>query len=256
LPKVQLAGPAEVVFSKIRKSTYTVLALTPEPGGPAGWRLRIRMRLSSASGSGGMNFWDSSFRLLIDGVPRAPDSRLNEIVDSGSSKDGDVTFDVPNGTQTLALRVLHYNEAADLPLTLIGAPPAPTIADRLRAGPRTLALAGLPEVVFTKPTPATFTVLGVTSEARHSGVYGVRFRVRMAVPVGPGANFWDDQFRLLVDDVARAPDSHLSLVVDGGAALDGDVTFEVPRDARSLTLRITNQGSDSADLPLEMGAAK
>jgi hypothetical protein len=255
LPQLRLAGPAEVTFSKIRKATYTILALTPEAGGTDRWRLRVRIRLTAAPNSGGINFWDSSFRLLIDGVPRAPDANLNEIVDSGASKDADLTWDVPNGTQSLALRVQHYGESGDLPLALSGAPPA-AVDSPPEAGPVALALAAARNAVFTGPPPATFTVLSVASEARRSGVYGVRVRVRMAVPAGQAANFWDDQFRLLVDGVPRAPDSHLNLTVDGGAALDGDVTFEVPDAAQSLTLRIQHAADTVADLPLKVVPAR
>ncbi len=78
----------------------------------------------------------------------------------------------------------------------------------------------------------------------------------MAVPTGMAANFWDDQFRLLVNGVPRAPDSNLNLTVEGGAALDGDVTFEVPDTAQSLTLRIQHGADAAADLPLKMEPKK
>jgi len=252
LPQVRLAGPAELTFGKIRKSTYTVLALTPEPGDNAGWRLRARLRLSAAPNSGGMNFSDSSFRLLIDGVPRAPDSTLNEIVDSAASKDGELVWVVPRGAQSLTLRVHHYSESGDLPLALSGAPAAPPAA--AAAGPVALTLGAPAEVQFTRPAPATFTVLSVASRARRSGIYGVDVRVRLAVPAGAVAtNFWNDQFRLLVDGVPRAPDNELmNLVVESGSARDGEVSFEVPASAKTLTLRIQYAENAVADLPLKM----
>jgi hypothetical protein len=255
LPRVVLAGAGEITFSKIRRSTYTVLALKPEMaanGDDHQWRLRATVRLSAAPGSGGINFWDSSFRLLIDGVPRAPDSKINEIVDSGASKEGDFTWDVPHGTRTLALRVHHYGEAGDLALTLSGDAPAPVTA-ATAPGPVVLGLGAPPEVQFTKPRPVTFTVLSVVSRPMRSGVYGVHIRVRMALPANAvAANFWSDQFRLLVDGVPRAPDSDLSVVVEGGSARDGEVIFEVPTTARSMALRIQWAESAVADLPLKV----
>lgn len=255
LPQVVLAGAGEVTFSKIRKSTYTVLALKPEPaanGDDRQWRLRATVRLSAAPGSGGINFWDSSFRLLIDGISRAPDSRINEIVDSGASKDGDLTWDVPHGTRTLALRVHHYSEAGEIALALSGDALAPVTA-ATAPGPVVLGLGAPAEVQFTKPGPVTFTVLSVASRPMRSGVYGVHVRVRMALPANAvAANFWSDQFRLLVDGVPRAPDSDLNVVVEGGSARDGEVIFEVPTAARSLALRIQWAESAVADLPLKV----
>jgi hypothetical protein len=252
LPQVRLAGPAALSFGSVRPSTYAVLALTPEPGDNAGWRLRVRIRLSAAPNSGGMSFSDSSFRLLIDGVPRAPDSRLNEIVDSAASKDADLTWSVPQGAQSLVLRVHHYSESGDLPLALSGGPPAPAAA-ATAAGPVALSLGVPAEVQFTKPSPATFTVLSVASRARRSGIYGVHARVRLTLPAGAVAtNFWSDQFRLLVDGVPRAPDSELNVVVETGSARDGEVSFEVPASAKTLTLRIQYAENAVADLPLKM----
>jgi TIR domain len=254
LPQISLAGPAELGFEKHRPSSYRVLALLPEPGHDAGWRLRAKIRLSAAPNSGGMGFWDSSFRLLIDGVPRAPDNRINEMVDSAASKDGELVWVVPPGVRSLVLRVHHYGESGELPLALSGAPPAPAVASSASAaGPIALALGAPAEVQFTRPAPATFTVLGISSRARRSGVHGVHVRLRMTLPAGAvPANFWNDQFRLLVDGVPRAPDSDLNLVVEGGSARDGEVAFEVPTSAKALVLRIQYAADAVADLPLKM----
>jgi hypothetical protein len=52
-----------------------------------------------------MNFWDRSFRLLVDGVPRAPISGLNEIVEGQSAKEGDIVFEVPAGENKVVLQI-------------------------------------------------------------------------------------------------------------------------------------------------------
>lgn len=250
LPQVRLDGPAAVSFGTVRASTYSVLALEPELGSSQTWRLRVRVRLSAAPNSGGMNFWDSSFRLLVDGVPRAPVSNLNEIVESGAAKDGDVLFDVPWAVQSLVLAVRHYGETAELPLAVSGtrAPVPPS----LPPGPRRVTLDGPAELSFAKSPRTTYTVLALASERRRPGVLGLRFRIRMHVLDGAGANFWDDRFRLLVDGVPRAPDSNLNLVVDAAAAKDGEITFEVPESARQLALRVVHTADAFADLPLKL----
>ena len=251
LPQVKLAGPADATFTAMRGSTYSVLTLTPEIGTNAQWRLRLRVRLKTGPQSGGMNFWDSAFRLVVDGVPRAAVSTLNEIVEGGASKEGDIVFAVPWAVQTLALRIHHYAETADLPLAVSGtrASEPPT----LPTGPRRVTLDGPAELAFTSSPHAIYTILAVASEARRPGVFGLRVRMRMLVQDRYDANFWDDRFRLLVDGQPLEPDSRLNEVVGGDAAKDADITFEVPETARALVLHVQNNAKDSADVPLKLG---
>jgi hypothetical protein len=259
LPKVTLAAPAEIVFTKPTGTTYTVLGIAPEARVPGVYGLRFRMRMAvPASSGGGAGFSDASFRLLIDGVPRAPDSTLNELVPGGSAKDGDISFEVPDGTQTLALRIVHhdgYNVTADVPLAIDGAGPALPVA-ALPAGPRSIAVDGPRELTFTRAGHVTYTVLDIATEPLQPGTFGLRVRMRLYCHSGGGgAGFWADSFRLLVDGVPRAPTSRLNLVVGNRAALDGDVTFEVPDAAQSLVLRVIHHAGYGiqADLPLKLG---
>ena len=104
----------------IRDSTYTVLAIDAHPRSPTHFALQFRIRLLTLT-SMDMNFWDSSFRLLIDGLPSAPDSNLNELVPGNSAKDGMVSFQVPYDVRSLALRIIHHDSLGDiseLPLRL------------------------------------------------------------------------------------------------------------------------------------------
>lgn len=254
LPQVRLAGPAEAKFTAMRGSTYTVLALTPEAGSADRWHLRLRVRLATAANSGGMNFWDSSFRLLVDGVPRAPDSTLNELVEPGAAKDGDLLFSVPWAVQRLALRVHHYGETADLPFT-VGGTREPQQAS-LPAGPRPLMIDGPAELTFPRGPRATYTILALGTESRRPGVFGLRLRMRMHVFDNYAANFGDSQFRLLIDGVPHEADSAFNRVVGGAAAGDGDITFEVPDSARQLTLRVIHTAELTADVPLKTAPAK
>jgi hypothetical protein len=68
------------------------------------------------------------------------------------------------------------------------------------------------------------------------------------------ANFWTATFRLLVDDVPRAPTNDLNKVVDGQSAAEGDVVFEIPATTRRVTLRILS-GDEHADVPLDVTTA-
>lgn len=254
LPQVRLAGPSEAKFTTMRGSTYSVLAVAPEAGTPERWHLRLRVRLATNPNSGGMNFWDSSFRLLVDGVPRAPDSTLNEVVESGAAKDGDLVFSVPWTAQSLALRVTHYGESAELPFTVSGTRPPQPVS--LPIGPRRVTLDGPAELKFPRSPRATYSILAVGTESRRPGVFGMRLRMRMHVLDSYSANFGDSQFRLLIDGVPHEADSGYNKVVGGGAAEDGDITFEVPDGARQLALRVIHSAELSADVPLTLAPAK
>jgi hypothetical protein len=119
-PRVALAGPAEVSFDKYRPSTYSILGIETQPRTPTHYGLRLKVRLLTRT-SMDMNFWDSAFRLVIDGVPSAPDSNLNLLVPGNAALDGEVIFQVPYAARALMLRVIHHDslgEVADLPLRI------------------------------------------------------------------------------------------------------------------------------------------
>ena len=65
------------------------------------------------------NFWAASFRLLVDGVPRAPENNLDEVVDSHSAKEGTVEFVIPDSTTDVGLQIGEVGDGAPtIPITL------------------------------------------------------------------------------------------------------------------------------------------
>jgi hypothetical protein len=83
--------------------------------------LRFTIRMTS-NGAFGDNFWDCSFRLLVDGVPRAPISRLNKVVQRHSAEDGDVVFVIPAATHSTVSRIQKGNESTEIPVDLLAMP--------------------------------------------------------------------------------------------------------------------------------------
>ena len=65
-----------------------------------------------------VNFWNRTFRLEVDGVPRAPVGDLNEVVDANSARRGEVEFVFDDRVETLALLVGDDREKARVPLRL------------------------------------------------------------------------------------------------------------------------------------------
>lgn len=64
------------------------------------------------------NFWSSSYRLIVDDLPRAPSNSLNEVVPADSGKDGVVIFEVPVGTKEVVLQISSGDEKSRLPFKL------------------------------------------------------------------------------------------------------------------------------------------
>jgi hypothetical protein len=64
------------------------------------------------------NFWAASYRLVIDGVPRAPTNGLNEVVQGESAKEGEVIFEVPAEAKQVVLRISAGDERTEIPFAL------------------------------------------------------------------------------------------------------------------------------------------
>ena len=98
-------------------AVYKILATQLDPYHAEQRTLRFTVRMTNDSGYPD-NFWDDSFRLLVDGVARAPKSGLNKLVDGHSAEEGDVTFVIPAETQSAVLRVRNSSESTDVPVDL------------------------------------------------------------------------------------------------------------------------------------------
>ena len=80
-------------------------------------------------------------------------------------------------------------------------------------------------------------------------------RVKLAVRYLNGgrhpANFWSASYRLLVDDVPRAPTNSLNEVVAGESAKEGEVVFELPVSVKDVVLQISS-GDERSRIPLTL----
>jgi hypothetical protein len=97
---------------------YDILAMETELRNMNEWVLRVPVRMTTTS-QYPANFWDATFRLVIDGVPRAPISGLNEVVPGNSAVDGEVEFVVPANAGSLVLRLLDGSNTVDIPIRTI-----------------------------------------------------------------------------------------------------------------------------------------
>ena len=116
--RVSLPSGASVVLPSNRGvATYQVLGVQAERRGADKLTFKISIRLSNA-GPADVGFWNDTFRLLVDGVPRAPVSFLNTSVEARAAKDAEVEFEVPLAAKTLALQIADEKNGDTLPLRL------------------------------------------------------------------------------------------------------------------------------------------
>ena len=113
---VRLPSPSQVKLAH-GDIVIDLLRARLEPYNATTRSLELRVRLTN-NGNYGVNFWTATFRLVVDGVPRAPTNGLNEVVDGRAAKDGDVVFDVPTEAKSVALRLIWGDEQTDVPFDL------------------------------------------------------------------------------------------------------------------------------------------
>ena len=99
---------------ELGEAKYQFLRVVTQTRNLDTFSLHIQVRLLNESPYPA-NFWDSTFRLLVDGVPRSPVSHLNEVVDGRSAKEGEVEFIVPSSATSLVLQLHHSSESAEVP---------------------------------------------------------------------------------------------------------------------------------------------
>jgi hypothetical protein len=64
------------------------------------------------------NFWSRSFRLIVNDLPQAPTHLLDELVQPGAVKDGDVMFELPASSKDVVLEISAGDEKSRLPINL------------------------------------------------------------------------------------------------------------------------------------------
>ena len=79
--------------------------------------LALTIRCAVDRGAGSVNFWDRNIRLLVDGVPRAPDESVNELVGPGASKDAAFVFLLEQRPETLKLTI-HNGRTIEIPIDM------------------------------------------------------------------------------------------------------------------------------------------
>ncbi len=98
-------------------------------------------------------------------------------------------------------------------------------------------------------TSCIFKVLSAQTERSWPDLYSLPMIVRVTNAGSLTTNFGDSNFRLLVDDVPRAPTDNLSDLVNAHSAKEGTIVFAIPVNATRLVLQF-QMGDETATFPL------
>lgn len=102
---------------RLGSATFTLLKAEVSPRTTETDGLQIRLRLMN-HGRYDVAFSVRWFRLIVDGVPTAPEGELYDIVPAESAKEDDLIFVVPHGTTGAILKISYVDDSTEIPLAL------------------------------------------------------------------------------------------------------------------------------------------
>jgi len=210
--------------------------------------LALRFRFSN-DGPIGVLVGDDAFRLAVGSNVLVPTSGLLETVASHSVRQGVIRFQVPAEARQAVLRVRIQAAAAELPLDLspTGRPAETEQADTGDALSRAILA---PVVREPRPLIAGYTLTRATAR-RFVNALRIVVTIRVTNRNRYPRYFDSSGFRLLVDGQATAPVDGPNQAVASNSDASGDVVFDVPPSARTVTLRVSEQRS-VAEVPLDL----
>jgi hypothetical protein len=117
---------SDAVFPKfeaevnIENMVYRILWMEPDHSAPGRISLLFGIRVTEKGGSSDESVLPTSFRLLVDGVPREPNLHPSfiEAMAPNSAKDGMIKFTVPSTVTDLKLQVIRRNNMRLIPIDL------------------------------------------------------------------------------------------------------------------------------------------
>jgi hypothetical protein len=98
-------------------------------------------------------------------------------------------------------------------------------------------------------------ILSAELEPLNSENQALKLLVRYTNKQRYPANFWSDSYRLIVNQVPRAPTNFLDEVVSPDSAKEGKVEFKLPANTTEVDLQISS-GDEKSRLHFDLTAAK
>jgi hypothetical protein len=143
--------------------------------------------------------------------------------------------------------------ASTIGTTTTGAPVQPSssgnVASTARPAVNSITL-GAGQVI--KREDRTYTILKIQLDENDSTEFELSITARMLNEGRFPANFWNDNFRLVIDGVPHEPVGSLDEVVGANAAKDGVVKFVVPKGSKTVELQIDRFGPSAPSLGIAL----
>jgi hypothetical protein len=98
----------------------------------------------------------------------------------------------------------------------------------------------------------TYTILKIQLDENDATEFALEITARMLNDGRFPANFWNDNFRLVIDGVPHAPVGSLNEVVAANAAKDGVVKFAVSKNAKTVELQVDRFGPSAPSLAIAL----
>jgi len=148
--------------------------------------------------------------------------------------------------------IRQARSGGDVPKPVISSPPIVS-ASAPSAGADAVTSVTLPEIHQIKLAggAAVITVLSAELEPIEAERRSLKFVVRHLNTSRYATNFWSSSYRLLIDDIPRAPTNDLNEIIPGDSAKEGEVVFEVPARTRDVVLQISS-GEEKRRIPFRL----
>ena len=188
-----------------------------------------------------VNFWDDSFRLSVGGEVLSPTSGLNAIAPGNSLRYGIITFRLRPQMRSGTLRIVSYQQMADIPLDLspTGRPPVDEQAEIADSMSQAIQAAVVREAVPLHTGGDVSVTLLSASTRRFANTLRLNLSLRMANSGRNDAHSTQIMMRVEAGGEQRAPYLFPNEIIAAKATANGTAAFDLPPTATRAVVRTT-----------------
>jgi hypothetical protein len=243
IPRVAEIAHSDLIYTLISAS------VTPNTNNSA---VRLRIRVSN-EGRYDANFWDDSFRLVVNGGMLAPTSGLNKLVPGHSIDQGIVTFEAPRGASKVSLRIEYQGQTGEVPLDL--SPSAGPAEDEKKDPGNVLSSAILTKVMNEPKVLLNEQYLRCNLITVTTRRFANKLRAMIGLRVGNSSTVPEHSsvllLRLRVDNQLLAPVREPNEVLQPNTEQSVDYVFDFPPSVTHTVLQARVRNS-MAEIPLDL----
>jgi serine/threonine protein kinase len=236
----------------VKDDLYKVLSARLERYASDKLVLRLTVRLLHNT-DGSINYWDDSFRLIVDGAALAPTKAPNLVVSPYAAMDAQVEFVIPESVSQAMLQVGQVGRETNvIPLDLSARRNTAEIkqAPNLFQGmtfPVTLASGA-----EARAGDAVFKILSAQLDRYSTDRLAFECQIHFTNNSPSSVNLWDDSFRVLIDGVPFAPVKAPNLVVAPQSDAEVRVVFAIPDTITGLDLQVGQVGRQTNTISIAL----